>query len=819
MEPLTTTWMISSVIASIIGKKSNQILCGGTNHLYKRITSRIDVPANHHIQRAIRKSYLQATHMAVKAVLRNHQFWAIHKKERNNLTTLKSYIEKELNQLQKKDYLPNSVLDSKYRELLFSNDESSENRKQEVIHQLKTSILAEFDRRKFIVPEELKLHIFNGWEYQAKRFDYYDLIAAFFTEELKNNNQLSTFIQTEYLDSISADNAELKIQFIDFQNQLHKSYLLFESVLPKLDNLLAGQEEIKDSLAEIPEKTAQLVLEGIKKNYIQNTREITVSDEYQNRLKAIHEAESGIHELNTQIEGLQNALLQVDESTKLVLQQNLVRTQNQLLEKKLAHGELEEQLNEFVALVLQLAEQLSNSANISSSRLDQAKTLFSNGEYQKLNEVLNESEIDKDIAAYQDKGAQLANELNIKAQTILITKSVGWFKEADRLYLKACSIVNNYISHYNYGNFLDIHNKISLAIEQYSKSLNLVSDKEKKAELLSLLANLYAKQNDYTLAESSIEDSLDIWRQLAEENPNAHQSNLANALNHKANFFWQRNELRKSKETHSEALKIKRGQVEEGESTYLADLAKFINDFGVTLMSSHEFADADKFYQESLNIRQKLADKNPSKNLPAVIISLNNIGLSNYKQENFSNSLEAYKKAIEINRDLAAQNPHRHLPLLSKVLHNQGMAQLSNNELIEAEKSYNEAIDISKNLAKQNPNVYKPNIADYTYSLAITKTHLGQLEEAEKLFFEVLEIRKQLAESLPKKFEISLADSHIALASIYKDFMSNKVASKSNAQKAAALYKKYADEVPYAKEWYENALQYIEYWETESESI
>ncbi|MEX2566745.1 MAG: hypothetical protein WD431_12440 [Cyclobacteriaceae bacterium] len=83
----------------------------------------------------------------------------------------------------------------------------------------------------------------------------------------------------------------------------------------------------------------------------------------------------------------------------------------------------------FVSNVIQLAQQLSQTTTLDSDRLQKARALFEEGKYQELNKVLNEEDIDRNIAQYEEKGKILANELTIKAQTTVLTKEKGWFEE------------------------------------------------------------------------------------------------------------------------------------------------------------------------------------------------------------------------------------------------------------------------------------------------------------------------------------------------------------------------------------------------------
>jgi len=180
-----------------------------------------------HIQRCIRKSYLQATYMAVKFVLKDFNALNMLNKAKKDLKAIEVYLQGEIKNTAKDGkYLPNTVLDDKYLEILFPK-EGSEEKMPEL----------ELEKRGYTVPDKLKEVINSGWEANNKHHDFYALIAAFFTQELKDNPNVSIYLQTEYLDHIAEDTKELKIEFADLKVQLDKHYETYKAILPKLDEL------------------------------------------------------------------------------------------------------------------------------------------------------------------------------------------------------------------------------------------------------------------------------------------------------------------------------------------------------------------------------------------------------------------------------------------------------------------------------------------------------------------------------------------------------------------------------------------------------
>lgn len=454
MEPFSATWMIASLLSGVIGARGDSFLCQGVNKLYKKINENIDVPANQHIQWAIRKSYLNATLLAVAHLQKQRKRYSLTNRSWENLQDLKSYIKEQIGITEKK-HVPTrqSALDKEYREVLFPKEgASAEERMPELIAKLKESIISELGGNKRRIESALKSCIHEGWTENSKEMDFYQLTCAYFTQELKDNPQLSTYIQTEYLDQITTAIGVVSLKVEDIEKVMFSYYELYKDLLSKVNKILDTVIGIRRDIENFSEKTAQLVTQSIKEHII-TERQITISEEYQKYVKAIEDYEKGMVSIRSQIEGVHLAITQVDPNTKPILKENLSNLESQLLAKGNEKDKQEIKLNEFVKNVISLAKQLNSTNNLGSERLDKARALFANGKYNELNEVLNESEIDKDIAKFKEQGKILANELTIKAQAILLNKPNDWFEEADRLFAKAISVIEDYNTTFNYAFF------------------------------------------------------------------------------------------------------------------------------------------------------------------------------------------------------------------------------------------------------------------------------------------------------------------------------------------------------------------------------
>ena len=193
MEPITMGWMLSAVLSGYIGNRSDHFLCKGTNLLYKRIKERIDEPTNHHVQKAVRKSYLQSTLLAAEFVKKQTKYLS---DDRTDIRSTINFLKKEIEKTESDNPLVrSSTLDNEYRELLFPRENSSaEDRLAELVKELKDSIIAEFRTLKIPMVDDFLDCIYKGWEEDGKKMDFYQLTCAFFNDELKKNPKVSKWI-------------------------------------------------------------------------------------------------------------------------------------------------------------------------------------------------------------------------------------------------------------------------------------------------------------------------------------------------------------------------------------------------------------------------------------------------------------------------------------------------------------------------------------------------------------------------------------------------------------------------------------------------
>src|SRR5690606_27180913 len=156
MEPITTGWIMATLLAGWIGNRGDFWLCNGYNKLRQRITENIHEPANHHIQRAIRKSYLNTTLLAVVHIQEQRKRFSLTDRSWKNLEEIKGHIKEKIGRLDKEEItVRSSPLDGEYRELLFPKEGgTADERIPELILKLKDNIILELETNQLRIEKE-----------------------------------------------------------------------------------------------------------------------------------------------------------------------------------------------------------------------------------------------------------------------------------------------------------------------------------------------------------------------------------------------------------------------------------------------------------------------------------------------------------------------------------------------------------------------------------------------------------------------------------------------------------------------------------------
>ncbi len=102
---------------------------------------------------------------------------------------------------------------------------------------------------------------------------------------------------------------------------------------------------------------------------------------------------------------------------------------------------------------------------------------------------------------------------------------------------------------------------------------------------------------------------------------------MAATLNNLAAFHSAKNEFTQALSNYKEALQIYRNLAKDNPQTYLPNVARTLNNLTVLQQATNEFTQASDNYQEALQIYRELAQHTPQTYLPDVAMTAINISI------------------------------------------------------------------------------------------------------------------------------------------------------------------------------------------------
>ena len=220
-------------------------------------------------------------------------------------------------------------------------------------------------------------------------------------------------------------------------------------------------------------------------------------------------------------------------------------------------------------------------------------------------------------------------------------------------------------------------------------------------------------------ARRHYEEALQMYRELARENPEKYLPNVARSLNNLGILFSDINELKQAQTYYEEALQIHRELAKKTSEKYLPDVARSLNNLGVLFSDINELKQAQGYYEEALQICRELAAQNPEVYLSDVAGSLNNLGILLKNINEFKQAQKYYEEALQIYRELAAKHPRAYLPDVAMTLNNLGVLLRNINNLKQAQPLFGEALQIYRELAAKNPEAYLSDVAGSLNNLGV----------------------------------------------------------------------------------------------------
>ncbi len=214
------------------------------------------------------------------------------------------------------------------------------------------------------------------------------------------------------------------------------------------------------------------------------------------------------------------------------------------------------------------------------------------------------------------------------------------------------------------------------------------------------------------------ESALELYRQLAQQNPDTYLRFLATTLNEAGNVDGRLGRLHDARQHYEEALPYFRQLSEQNPDPNLLNTATTLSNLADVDRRQHRMEDARQHLEEALKIRRQLAQQNPVTHLPEMALILNNLENLDGVQNRMGDARQHFEESLETHRQLVQQNPDAYLPGLAIALDNLGSLDAAQNRTDEGRQHYEEALKIYRQLALQHPDArYAGNMAKVDASL------------------------------------------------------------------------------------------------------
>ncbi|WP_203257512.1 hypothetical protein [Hyunsoonleella ulvae] len=747
-EPFTILGISAASLLTEIGKgilvnKSDHYFCKSVEGIYNKLSSRLEEPTNHDILKAVRRAQLNSSLMACMYVAKSkYNAWdELFSRAPKNLREVTRYLKNEIQKIDKSDYAfdknklienPEFLIKPEAKTIQERIPELKDKQKQIIIDELKNANL-------YWVERSLKDAILNGWKDNEKTIDWYDLMSAFFSEELKSNSRLSKIIQTQYILDIKENISKLTNDYQSFDDKVDSLIDYYKELLPQVKEIFTILENTK---VEIIQK-----LENVKSDLVNEIRlhenfpQIEVNQTYISLNQKIETLIERENYLKTEIEHRKSESKKELKNFEKERNTWFIRSsQKELINTNNERVEIEKRLNNFVIEVINLSNFLQ-SQNIITERGKEAEKLFYLGKFEEAINVLNDEDIYADIKRGKEGLKSYSKEFLFKAQAIEITQPDKCFEQAKQYYEDAIKTYEGFDTCLLYAHFLSKYHFNSQALKYYQKAFLDTSAEtpENTYKIYRSFGECLMRLGEYDKAEYYLKSA------LKSKQENTKEKSLKKEIGElHINIGLSQREQKKYYQSiieFGEALKIYQ-ELEKNDSSLkyfegkiYSELAVSVSNIAPQQLRIHpdEKSFSNLTEQEYLRARQAI-DK-----------------LSNEDKINAARLLteEYYQKSIEIFRDGLKNGKSDWSIGLFDVLYNYAHFQ---EDPKEAEPILTEALSIAEDLFNKNAAIYLKDLAETQRRMFHLKMALKDLKSAQDILLKACTSYYYLMEVDPKTF-------------------------------------------------------------------
>ena len=204
------------------------------------------------------------------------------------------------------------------------------------------------------------------------------------------------------------------------------------------------------------------------------------------------------------------------------------------------------------------------------------------------------------------------------------------------------------------------------------------------------------------LARMHHEQALQIYRELAERNPEIYRGYVAMLLKDLGNLDRYQGRLNEARHEYEEALEIYHQQQEPKSDSDLYGQVALLDEFGTLDRMQNRWDEQRLHYEEDLYLYKQLALQKPNTYLPFLAKTLNNLGTLDLRQGRLDECRDHYGEALRIYRQLAQQDSAKYLRDVAGTLTYLGFVTRKQNQLQESRSFYQEALVLYRKLLERD---------------------------------------------------------------------------------------------------------------------
>ncbi|MFW9893932.1 MAG: tetratricopeptide repeat protein, partial [Candidatus Thorarchaeota archaeon] len=299
-----------------------------------------------------------------------------------------------------------------------------------------------------------------------------------------------------------------------------------------------------------------------------------------------------------------------------------------------------------------------------------------------------------------------------------------------------------------------------------------------------------------------LREEFDIFNELSNTSPLVYRKDLARVLGSIAYLHFCTHNSREAETKLLESLKLFTELMSEAPKAYSDSVANRLNDLGRILRETNRHEEAEIKFTEALEIFQQLSLDSPEVYSVGecascqVSITLQELGHQFAITNQLAKAEKVYQDALKIATDIERNLPHhRHTFLVSRVKHDFSIALKRSNRLQEAEEMLLEALQGYRTLCSRAPEAYSHVLASGLNNYANLLRRQCRFRDAEKMLNEALELYEKLSQETPQLFlhhYAALLNNHGLLL---KDLESN-ASAKTSLEKSLEICRGLTKEAP-----------------------